>query len=538
MASSRTFETDRRDVLAGIAALFAGAALPLPAFAQGASPEPRHGTALPLGKPEPYSFEILKARAEKLASEPYKDAPPKAADILETVDFDAYQKIAFKPEMALWPKTDTPFSTQLFHLGRYFKSPVEMHVVEGGKQENIGYTPEAFTFKDDAVRKKLPEDLGYAGFRLMEPGGKADWLAFLGASYFRSAGPDGQYGMSARGLAIDTGLPRPEEFPHFSGFWLHRPKPGATSMVVDALLESESCTGAYRFVISGPETFVMDITANIYVRKDIERLGIAPLTSMYWYGETTPRPNKDWRPEVHDSDGLAMWTGAGERLWRPLNNPEVTRTSTFTDDNPKGFGLLQRDRDFAEYQDDGAFYEKRPGVWIEPVGDWGKGEVQLLEIPTDDEIYDNIAAYWKPAEPIAAGSAHTFEYKLHWVAEEPYPPEVGRVVATRLGQGGIPGQERPDNVKKFVVDFEGGPLSKLKQRFDLNVHVDASRGTVDNPFAIKVVGTDRWRAIFDLEVEGEEPVELRLYLSLDGETLTETWLYQYLPASAPPVRRS
>jgi glucans biosynthesis protein len=274
------------------------------------------------------------------------------------------------------------------------------------------------------------------------------------------------------------------------------------------------------------------------VRKDIERLGIAPLTSMYWYGETIPRPNKDWRPEVHDSDGLAMWTGAGERLWRPLNNPEITRTSTFTDNNPKGFGLLQRDRDFAEYQDDGAFYEKRPGVWIEPVGDWGKGEVQLLEIPTDDEIYDNIAAYWKPSEPITAGSTHTYEYKLHWVAEEPYPPQVGRVVATRLGQGGTPGQERPDNVKKFIVDFEGGPLAKLEQRFDVDAVVDASRGTVDNPFAIKVVGTDRFRAIFDLEIEGDEPVDLRLYLSLNGETLTETWLYQYLPASAPPVQRS
>ncbi|XSG81074.1 MAG: glucan biosynthesis protein [Methyloligella sp. ZOD6] len=538
MASSRYFESDRREFLAGIAALFAGASLPLPALAQTRQSTAAAFTDLPLGAPEPYDFEQLKARAQELASKPYAEPRIEADDLLETLDFDTYQKIAFKPGMALWPNIDTPFATQLFHLGRYFKAPVEMHVVEGDQARNIEYTTDAFTIKDRSLRERLPETLGYAGFRLMEPGGKADWISFLGASYFRSAGPEKQYGMSARGLAIDTGLPRPEEFPHFAGFWLHRPEKEAKTMVVDALLDSESCTGAYRFLISGPETIVMDVTANLYIRKDIERLGIAPLTSMYWYGETTPRPNKDWRPEVHDSDGLAIWTGGGERLWRPLNNPEVTRVSTFLDEDPKGFGLLQRDRDFVEYQDDSTFYEKRPGVWVEPVGDWGAGEVQLLEIPTDDEIYDNIAAYWKPAEAVKAGDELAYEYKLHWVAKEPYPPEVGHVVATRLGQGGVPGQERPENMKKFVVDFTGGPLDALEQRFDLDAVIDASQGKVDNPYVIKVVGTDRWRAVFDLEIEGEEPIELRLYLALNGETLTETWLYQYLPTSAPPVRRS
>lgn len=519
---------DRRRLLIGSAALLAG--LGAPPFVRLAHAM----TDLPLDPPTRFNFEILQERARGLAAKPYVAPPVPHSDLLETVDFDAYQSITFRPERTLGPGEDTTVPIRLFHLGRYFKVPVQLYLVKDGEAREIGYDHGAFTYNDTALERRLPGDLGYAGFRLMNEGAETDWLAFLGSSYFRSSGPEGQYGLSARGLAIDTGMARPEEFPRFSAFWLHGAGDDPDAMIVDALLESESCTGAYRFTISRPGDILMDVDAHLYVRKDIERLGVAPLTSMFWYSEAKRFQGADWRPEVHDSDGLALWTGAGERIWRPLNNPKTVRTSTFTDSAPKGFGLLQRDRDFTNYEDDGAFYDKRPGIWVEPLADWGKGEVQLVEIPTDDEIYDNIAAYWKPAAPVRAGDALHFPYRLHWVSEEPFVPKsVARVVGTRIGQGGVPGQARTGNTKKFVIDFEGGPLGGIEQRFDIDPIVDAARGRISGRYVVKVVGTDRWRAFFDLDVTGAEAVDLRCYLKLGDEVLSETWMYQYLPFDFP-----
>jgi glucans biosynthesis protein len=251
---------------------------------------------------------------------------------------------------------------------------------------------------------------------------------------------------------------------------------------------------------------------------------------MFWFGENNRHLATDWRPEIHDTDGLAIWTGAGERIWRPLNNPPTVQTSSFEDSDPKGFGLLQRDRAFYHYEDDGVFYDRRPSVWVEPQGGWGRGAVQLVEIPTDDEIHDNIVAYWVPATPVTAGSRWSFAYRLHWLADEPYPPTaVARVRHTRLGRGGIPGQPRPAGARKFVIDFEGGPLEELKKLDPVKPVVNASRGRIDNAYALQIVGTRNWRAFFDLYAEGPELVDLRCFLRLGERTLTETWLYQYIP---------
>ncbi|HKJ94172.1 MAG TPA: glucan biosynthesis protein, partial [Gammaproteobacteria bacterium] len=244
---------------------------------------------------------------------------------------------------------------------------------------------------------------------------------------------------------------------------------------------------------------------------------------------------KDWRPEIHDSDGLALWTGAGERLWRPLNSPPHVQTNTFQDHGPRGFGLLQRDRNFDHYQDDGVFYNRRPSVWVEPKGGWGRGAVLLLEMPTSDEIDDNIVAFWVPEEPARKGDHRSLDYLLHWVAQEPYPPSAAHVIATRIGRSGVPGQhaKRDPDGRKFVIDFRGGELTAMKQRYDLEVVAEASRGEIRNSHALKVVGTDYWRASFDLHARGEQPVNLRCYLRLGDRTLTETWIYQYFPAGHP-----
>jgi glucans biosynthesis protein len=274
----------------------------------------------------------------------------------------------------------------------------------------------------------------------------------------------------------------------------------------------------------------MGVHAELFARADITRLGIAPLTSMYWYGENSRGTSIDWRPEVHDSDGLSMWTGHGERIWRPLDDPRALQTNSFADKNPKGFGLMQRDRNFENYQDDGAFYNKRPGIWVEPRGDWGEGAVQLVEIPTDDETHDNIVAYWQPKSSVAAGDSFKLDYKLYWQDREPNVTDAqARVVATRRGRGGIPGvTPSPAGKQKFVIDFEGGPLAQMEARYDVTPVVTTSRGKIDNAYVIKVVGTDRWRAFFDFVADGPAPVNLRCFLRLDGKALSETWLYQYL----------
>jgi periplasmic glucans biosynthesis protein len=512
----------RRDLMLGAGALAALGGLRIPAAL---------GQPLDLGPAREFDFAWLQARAKELAEQPYEAPLIRYPEILETIDYDAYQQIQFKPEYALWADGGAPFPVQFFHLGRYFQAPVQLHVVQGGAAREIRYTTDAFAFGKTRLDQKLADDLGFAGFRVMDgPNATKDWLAYQGAAYFRTSGALDQYGLSARGLAIDTAMPWPEEFPRFTQFWLEQTPPDSSHILIYALMDSPSVTGAYRFDWVKQEGVVVGIRAELYCRRDVARMGVAPLTSMFWFGENNRHQATDWRPEIHDSDGLALWTGSGERLWRPLNNPPSVRTSSFLDEDPKGFGLLQRDRAFYNFEDDGVFYNRRPSVWIEPLGDWGRGAVQLVEIPTDDEIHDNIVAYWLPETPVEAGSHWSFAYRLHWLADEPYPPEnVGRVRHTRLGRAGIPGQPRPEGGRKFVIDFEGGPLADLRKLDEVQPVITVSRGKVDNDYALQVVGTRSWRAFFDLYVEGSEPVELRCFLRLGPRTLTETWLYQYIP---------
>jgi glucans biosynthesis protein len=487
--------------------------------------------AIRLGAPRDFSFDGLVALAQKNASQPYKPPQSRAARIIKDIDFDAAQKIKFRPDHALWAHGPGPDPVSFFHLNKYSAEPVTIHVVEDGKAREILYGPDYFDYSASGLNPKGLANLGFAGFRLMDGQNKpTDWLAFQGASYFRSSGQDGQYGASARGIAINTATATPEEFPRFSQFWLEANGP---VIGIYALLDGPSITGAYRFDAMKNESgaVVMNVHCVLFFRASISRLGVAPLTSMYWYGENERRKAADWRPEIHDSDGLAIWTGKGERIWRPLIDPPAVMTNSFMDDNPKGFGLMQRDRDFDHYQDDGAFYNRRPGIWVEPKGNWGQGAVQLVEIPTNDEIDDNIVAYWRPADEIRAGGSLSFDYRLYWQDSEPdYPRNIAKVVATRLGEGGIPGQiPVPRDTRKFVVDFTGGPLMQMPQRYDIKPVVSASRGKIDDDYVIKVVGTDRWRAFFDLKAEGSTPVDLRMFLRLGDRTLSETWIYQYFP---------
>ena len=530
---------DRRTVIVN-----SGRAL-LAALAVGGFALPARAMAgLKFGEKFPFSYDWLKQKARALAKEPYVPPPRPAPEIVQQIDYAEHGKLRFKPEYALFADGPGQFPVTFFHLGQFFPKTVTMHAVFGGEAREILYLPEYFEMPASSPARKLPESAGFAGFRFQEsrfghPGRdgkpldwrKNDWVAFLGASYFRAIGSDYQYGISARGIAIDPAVAGvAEEFPDFTNFYIEAPADGSNEVTVYALLEGPSVTGAFRFVMRRDRAVTMDIEKEIHLRRDVQRLCIAPLTSMYWYSEKKKPEGIDWRPEVHDSDGLAMWTGAGERIWRPLNNPPRTITSAFADENPRGFGLMQRDRNVDHYLD-GVAYERRPSLWVEPIGAWGKGAVQLIEIPTDDEIHDNIVAAWVPAEPAVAGQSRTYRYRLYWQAEEPEPGPLARAVALRIGRGGEPGKPRPAGVRKFVVEFLGGPLEGLPTGTLPEAVITVSRGVVSHVFT-EAVPNDvpgHWRAQFDLAVDGTDPVEMRIYLRLNGEALSETVLYQHHP---------
>lgn len=480
-----------------------------------------------LGSPRPFSFERLIDEARAASERPYDPAPARAAEVLERIDYDAHWKIRFRPEKSEEIAPGVPL--QFFHMGRYFKEPVRLYEIGDGQAREILYHETYFDMPEDSPAHELPDDIGFAGFRIMRPDLKTDWISFLGASYFRTDGQSRQYGQSARGLALNTGTGQPEEFPRFSSFWFQRPAEPSDDVIVYAMLDSPSVTGAYKMTLQNEDGKgqVIDVDSHLFFRQPVERLGIAPLTSMYWYSETNRSKGRDWRPEVHDTDGLAMITEGGEHIWRPLNNPASVRTSTFLADNVQGFGLAQRDRSFDHYQDDGVFYDKRPSVWIEPLDPFGKGAVQLVEIPTDDEIYDNIVAYFIPADLPKAGSQRHFKYRMHWQDAHPLPDAGARVVSTYIGMGGVPGQPRPQDQIKVVVDFAGPSLAgKTREDSKVEAVVELSEGNPIKAYALPVVGTDRWRLSFDAKVKDQEPIEARAFLKEGDETLTETWLGQ------------
>lgn len=489
------------------------------------------GEPMRLGEPTPFDPSGLRELARGLAAAPYRPPEDHLPAALAGLDYDQHRDIRFRPEMALWRGRGLDVEAQFFHLGHHFHNSVQLFEVTDGMAREILYTPALFDYGQNDLGADFPENLGFAGFRLHAPLNRADYLdevaVFLGASYFRALGRGQRYGLSARAVAIDTGLPRPEEFPAFRAFWLERPAPGAGHLVVHALLDGPGLAGAYRFDIRPGEATTMEVGAHLYPRRPIELLGIAPLNSMFLFGPNDRLGVDDFRPRVHDSEGLQIWTGAGEWLWRPLVNPEHLRLSLFADDAPKGFGLLQRSRDFAGYQDLEARYERRPSLWVEPLDAWGRGHVRLIELPAAEEIHDNVVAFWVPAAPVGPGLELALRYRLHWCLEAPFRPALAECVATGVGLGGVPGQARDPNSRKFVLDFAGGDLAAIPAGAPVEAVASASVGRITAPIASRNDVTGGWRAFFDLQPEGAGPVELRARLRQGGATLTETWVYQW-----------
>jgi glucans biosynthesis protein len=471
-------------------------------------------------------------KAEALAREPFREPKEQVPDWLLDINYDEWRQIRFRPEQALWRDSASPFQAQFFHPGLFYNRVVAINVVDAEGVHPVEFSPSQFDYGETNLASRVPQDLGYAGFRLHHPIKRRDYfdevLVFLGASYFRAVGKHEVFGISARGLAIDTALRSGEEFPFFREFWLVRPAPSAKDIAVYALLDSPSATGAYRFAVRPGEQTVIDVEARLFPRKKIQKLGIAPLTSMFLHGENTARCREDFRPEVHDSDGLLLAFQNGEWLWRPLDNPETLQVSGFQMTSPRGFGLLQRDRNFAHYQDLETRQEQRPSVWITPKGNWGAGRVELVEIPTRNDTNDNIVAFWIPDTPPEPGKSAAFSYSMAWYGDDAARPPGGRVIATRRDRGTV------EDAYRFVVDFAGRKLQSIPPErvvrgvVSVATAVDGAATLLDQ-HVVKNPVDGSWRLVFQVRPEGDGPVELRAFLDQGGDTLTETWSYSLLP---------
>jgi glucans biosynthesis protein len=475
-----------------------------------------------------FEFKDVALRAKKLASASYIKPVRNLTGAMANLDYDQYRDIRFNPAKSHWRDQKLPFELAFFHQGRSFESAVRVYEINGKAVKEIKFDSTDFDYGSNTLSKKELEGLGFAGFRvhypINTPRYKDEVITFLGASYFRAVGKGQLYGLSARGLAIDTALNSGEEFPYFTDFWVQRPSATDKNLTIYALLNSPRVTGAYRFIVKPGLETAMDVKVQLNLRANVSKMGIAPLTSMYFFGENQRSQAEDYRPEVHDSDGLSIQAGTGEWIWRPLVDPKRLLVTSYTLTNPAGFGLMQRDRKFSSYEDLEARYEMRPSAWVEPKGNWGAGRVELIQIPTPDETNDNIVAFWVPAVAPKPGVPFDMEYRLLWQKEAEQRPPLSWVTQTRRGHGWM---RKPDESVALFVDFEGPALKSLTAEDKVHAVVTAdSNGTILETNVIRNEVSGGWRMAVKLKrIDDKLPVELRGFLNNANTTLSETWSY-------------
>ncbi len=411
-----------------------------------------------------FSFEALCEKARGIAAKPHAPRPARLDEFWAGLSYDQHRDIRFKMESGLW-WDQGPFSIDFFHPGWTAKETVEIHEVKGGEETPLEFDTALFDYGKNEIPAGTPPPPGYAGWRartrLNTPDYMDEFLVFLGASYFRAIPKGAPYGLSARGLSVNSGLPGvAEEFPVFTEFYLQEPAEDAKTLPASALLEGESVAGAYKFTVTPGEETVMDVEAELTLRRPVKQLGLAPFSSMFWFGENThPRPY-DFRPEVHDSDGLLMELGSGNLHYRPLEHTkDQFRHCVFTLESPRSWSLVQRDRSFSSYQDAEAAYHDRPSVKVEPLSGFAKGKLHLIEMPTIDETNDNVILLWEPDPAPEVGKPFRFRYRLKWM-RDPEPSGLFAVKATRAGNP----VQKPDEVL-MTIDF-AKPLNPEKKAGD------------------------------------------------------------------------
>lgn len=476
----------------------------------------------------PFSREWLVDHARELAAQPFEPATIDADGPLARLDYDDYRRITFQPSAAIWAREQRNFSLDLFHPGFIYNTPVNINLVVDGVSRRVLYDTDIFRYDDEVAEAQHAEAPGYSGFRVYHPINSdqryEEFLVFQGASYLRATAKDQIYGLSARGLAINTARPEGEEFPTFTDFWIERPDVETDHITVHALLNSESTTGAYTFYVSPGDSTIIDVDATLFPRRDIEHYGIAPLTSMFLFDATNRSRFDDFRSAVHDSDGLHIQLSNGEQVWRPLANPQRLQASSIKASSPQGFGLMQRHQDFTHFNDSEARYEKRTSLWIEPLEDLGEGHITLIEIPTRQEVHDNIVAFWQPAEPLRANQRHDFKYRMHWGAEVPYAVPEGLIVET--GRGAALNHEG-DHV--FVIDYTDGDKipNILSNPESVEIRASTTAGAITDTSGGLVEANGNYRAYIRMNPERADQAELRVTLHIDDEQWGETWIYRW-----------
>ncbi len=479
-------------------------------------------------------FETLKGQARVLAANPYKDHRREVPRRLRELSYDDVQSIVFNQKRAVWRMERLPFHLNFFHPGYIQQDQVEVRLVDGDVVERVPFSTDFFEYGQRVKLGRIdPEDVRFAGFRILYPLNRPDTMdelaVFQGATYFRALPAGLRYGLSARAIAVNTAGVGPEEFPRFRDFWVHRPGPKDTKVRVLGLFDSPGLAGACDFTIQPGTSTVMEVRISFFARTNLSNYGVAPLTSMFLYGENSEGRFGDFRPEVHDSDGILIHNGAGEWLWRPLVNESRLRVASFVDRNPRGFGLLQRDRRYESYEDLEAMYHMRPSAWVEPVGTWGPGCVRLVEIPSNEEIHDNIVAYWAPERPLAPGDSAEFAYRLHWYADSPVRPQAGRTLATRIGSVRDLATHQVKAARKYVLDIsrEAGAKADAKPPEGI---VTAQGGRVADVVVMDNPCAGSWRMFFHVWPDKPgAPVELRAFLRRDGQPISETWTSLWIP---------
>jgi periplasmic glucans biosynthesis protein len=475
-----------------------------------------------------FNFDDVAQRARQLAAAAYKPGDTRLPAELENLTYDQFRDIRFKPARMMWHASGLPFELAFFHRGLFFREPVRINELAPDGVHPILFDSNLFDYGASKIDPRRTRGLGFSGFRVHyavnTPKYKDEVLVFLGASYFRALGKGQHYGLSARGLAVDTGLASGEEFPRFVEFWIERPPPTANELTIFALLDSRRMTGAYRFVVKPGVDTAMDVKARLFLRDDVTKLGLAPLTSMFFFGENQRSSIEDYRPEVHDSDGLSIASGTGEWIWRPLVNPRRLLVTSFALTNPAGFGLMQRDRGFDHYEDLEARYDLRPAAWVDAKGAWGAGKIELVEIPNPNETNDNIVAYWIPDGRARPGIPYDFEYRILWQKDAAMRPPSSWVTQTRRGRGYV---KDDDGSLGFVIDFDGPALRKLPADAHIEdiVSTDANAEVVEH-FGRRNDATGGWRVSMRLRrLDEDKPVELRAFLRSGTNTVSETWSY-------------
>ncbi|MBV8474805.1 MAG: glucan biosynthesis protein [Hyphomicrobiales bacterium] len=477
--------------------------------------------AEPLAAPAPFAPANVLDMARALAKSPFK--PPKATlpDVLSNLTFEQYSGIRRVPGTAIWNDEKIGFALEPLHRGFVYATPVQLFVVENGQAHRIVYDRSAFDFGKLQLPPDLPE-LDFSGVRVLKSapdGGWQDLALFQGATFFRSLARGQGYGVDARGLSIRTGDAQGEEFPLFRSLWIEKPGPAAGALVIHALLDSPSLTGAFHFTLHPGDATIIDTELTLVTRTDVDHLGLGVMTATYLFGPLDHHRPDDVRPSVYDVAGLQILTGAGEWLWRPIANRETLQISAFTDVNPRGFGFLQRDRSFDNFQDDDSHWELRPSLWIEPIGDWGEGEVVLLEIPSDSENNDNMIAQWRPKAGLAEGATVSFAYRQFWCWSPPTKPDFAIVAGSREGKLG--------KRRRFVVEFVADQFADPQKTVGITAAIEAAQGQIVSNRLFAYKDRRSVRVVFDLDPGSETYSELRVVLKSGGQSVSETWLYRW-----------